>query len=92
MPDTSRRSLVLASPPAADPAIAAWLAALDDARQRTLRLVDGLTPALLDWQPPGGGNGAGSLLYHIALIEADWLSAEVREEPDYPPALLALSP
>ena len=83
MPDTARRSLVLAPPPAA---------ALDDARGRTLRVVDRLTPALLDWQPPGGGNGAGSLLYHIALIEADWLSAEVREEPEGPPDLLALFP
>ena len=34
----------------------------------------------------------GTLLYHIAVIEADWLSVEVREEADYPPELMALFP
>ena len=42
--------------------------------------------------PPRGGNGIGTLLYHIAAIEADWLSVEVREESDYPPAMVALFP
>lgn len=92
MTETVRRSLIFTPPQASDPAIGGWLAALHDARRRTLAAVAGLTPALLDWQPPAGGNSVGSLLYHIALIEADWLSAEVREEPTYPPDLLALFP
>lgn len=90
--ETTRRNLIFDPPQAADPTIGGWLAALDDARRRTKTAIAALTPAQLDWQPPDAGNGVGSLLYHIALIEADWLSAEVREEPDYPPDLLALFP
>ncbi len=75
-----------------DPAIARWLWALDDARQRTLVQLADLPPTYLDWTPPAGENGIGTLLYHIAAIEADWLSAEVREEVPFAPTLVALFP
>lgn len=91
MPNTHRQ-LIATPQPAADPIVGGWLWALSDARQRTLAALLDLDQATLDWQPPTNGNSIGSLLYHIALIEADWLSAEVREEPTYPPALLALFP
>lgn len=92
MTETARRTLVFTPQRATDPAIGGWLAALADARRRTKAAVAGLAQATLDWQPPDAGNGVGTLLYHIALIEADWLSAEVREEATYPPDLLALFP
>lgn len=79
-------------PLAAAPIIGDWLAAMGEARERTKAALIGIDQATLDWQPPHGGNGIGTLLYHIAVIEADWLSVEVREEPDYPPELLALCP
>lgn len=75
-----------------DPTIARWLWALDDARQRTVAQLVDLPPAYLDWTPPAGENSIGTLLYHIAAIEADWLSAEVREEVLFAPDLVALFP
>jgi uncharacterized damage-inducible protein DinB len=56
---------------------AVWM--LQDARRRTLKLLEGLPEDVLDWTPPGSGNAVGSLLYHIAAIEMDWLFAEVME-------------
>ena len=51
----------------------------------------GLTQTQLDAKPAGGGNTAGTLLYHLAAIEADWLYAEVLEE-DSPDDILSLFP
>ncbi len=52
-----------------------------------------MTQPILDWMPLEGGNSIGSLLYHIALIEFDWLYAEVLEgrEP-WPREITALFP
>ena len=78
--------------PGGAPEIERWLWALEEARGRTLARLSGLTPALLDWTPPVGGNAIGTLLYHIAAIEMDWLMTEVLETPDFPPDVLALFP
>ncbi len=88
----TRLTLVMAPESGGDPTIARWLWALDDARQRTVAQLVDLPPAYLDWTPPVGGNSIGTLLYHIAAIEADWLSAEVREEVPFAPDLVALFP
>lgn len=88
----SRRALIVAPDTGGDPTIALWLWALDDARQRTLAQLADLPPTYLDWTPPAGGNSIGTLLYHLAAIEADWLSAEVREEVPFAPKLVALFP
>lgn len=74
-----------------EPEIGRWLWALEDARQRTLEEVNGLSPAILDWQPPDGENSIGTMLYHMADIEADWLYVEVLEQP-FPPQVSALFP
>ncbi|MFN8423739.1 MAG: DinB family protein [Anaerolineae bacterium] len=47
--------------------------------------------AMVDWVPPGGRSSIGTVLYHIADIEADWLYVEVLEG-DLPPAVAALFP
>lgn len=73
------------------PEIGMWLWALEDARARTLEELVQLTPAILDWQPPDGGSSISTLLYHIADIEADWLYAEVLEQP-LPPTVLRWFP
>jgi uncharacterized damage-inducible protein DinB len=52
----------------------------------------GLDPRAVDWAPPDGGNSIGTLLYHLALIEADWLSVEVLEQESYPAEVAALLP
>jgi uncharacterized damage-inducible protein DinB len=92
MTTTNRPPRYFTPPPAAEPVIGGWLAAMEEARERTKTSLLGINQATLDWQPPRGGNGIGTLLYHIAVIEADWLSVEVREEPDYPPEMVALFP
>jgi hypothetical protein len=71
-----------------------WGAALwemEDTRRRTLAALDGLDEALLDQIPSGGDNSIGSLLYHLALIEADWLYADILII-DYPEWVVASFP
>jgi uncharacterized damage-inducible protein DinB len=82
--------LVLDPSGAVDPEVGRWLAALRDSRRRTLEALDGLDPATLDRTPEGPDNSIGSLLYHVAAIEADWLFEEIlgpdRSQP-WPDAL-----
>lgn len=69
------------------PSWAMGLWQMQDTRMRTLRWLNTMDPARLDWSPAGEAvNTVGSLLYHIALIETDWLYAEILEAP-YPPEL-----
>ena len=75
----------------AEPEIGRWLWAFQDARQRTLSNLDGLAQATIDWLPPHNESSIGTVLYHLALIEADWLYSEVLEQP-YPQEVVALFP
>ena len=74
-----------------EPAIGVWLWALGDARRRTLAQLDDIPAAAIDWQPAESAQSIGSILYHIALIEADWLYTEVLEQ-SYPEQIAALFP
>jgi uncharacterized damage-inducible protein DinB len=74
-----------------EPAIGAWLWALNDARRRTLEQLKGLPAEAIDWHPAENAQSIGSILYHIALIEADWLYTEVLEQ-DYSDQIAALFP
>jgi uncharacterized damage-inducible protein DinB len=60
-----------------------WLWALEDVRQRLKADVAGLPPHALDWLPQFAANSIGTLLYHIAATEIDWLYEVL---PDVPPA------
>jgi len=62
------------------PEIGTWLWALQDTRQRTMRELQGLTQATIDWLPADQESSIGTVLYHMAAIEADWLYAEVLEQ------------
>lgn len=73
------------------PEIGRWLWALQDARKRTMEELENVSPDILDWQPPDGESSIGTILYHIADIEADWLYVEVLEQP-LPPEIAALFP
>lgn len=66
-----------------------WM--LEAARWRLYECLEGLDTAVLDWQPAYGGNSIGTLLYHIAAIEIDWLYCEVLERP-FPSEIMALLP
>jgi uncharacterized damage-inducible protein DinB len=91
MESEARERLVVEAQLNSAPEIGRWLWALQDARQRTLRDVSQLDPAIIDWTAPGSGSSIGTILYHIADIEADWLYVEVLEQP-FPPEVAALFP
>jgi hypothetical protein len=74
-----------------DPEMGRWLAALEDGRRDTLRELDGVTSRMVDWYPAAPLNSIGSLLYHVALIEASWVTEEILEDPE-PDGLAALLP
>ena len=64
---------------------------MEDTRARTLRALDGISADLIDQVPVGGDNSIGSLLYHLAAIEADWLYADILQS-DYPEWLSEVFP
>lgn len=69
--------------------IAEALWRLQDERKRTLEALKDLPKSAIDWQATGLQNSIGTLLYHIAAIELDWLYAEVLER-DWTPELKTL--
>ena len=74
------------------PEIAYGLGAFEDTRQRTFGALEGLSEAELDWHPPteSGANSLATLLYHLAVIEADWVYADIVQK--WPDGLVALLP
>ncbi len=89
---TKDRETLALTPIAADVELGRWLAALEDARRDTLRQLQGVTDAMVDWYPDAPLNSIGTLLYHIALIEAAWVTEEILELADEPTELAALLP
>src|SRR3972149_528888 len=74
--------------------IGRWIWALEDTRRRTLSSLEGMageTLDILDWVSPFNGNSIGSLLYHLAAVEVDWLYVEVLQQ-DFPADIQALLP
>jgi uncharacterized damage-inducible protein DinB len=61
-----------------EPEIGRLLWMMEDTRRRTRQTLEGIDQKTLDWQPPAG-NSIGTLLYHIAAIELDWLAVEMME-------------
>ena len=78
---TAEREVLALRPIADDPEVGRWLAALEDGRRDTLRELEGVTPQMVDWYPAAPLNSIGSLLYHIGLIEASWVSEEILGDP-----------
>jgi len=89
MPGAAREILTL-EPIADEPEVGRWLSALEDGRRDTLRELEDVTPDMLPWRPDAPLNSIGTLLYHIALVEADWLLDDIQglEYPDWLRALL----
>jgi hypothetical protein len=69
----SERELLTLEPIASAPEVGRWLSALDDGRQDTIRELADVTDEMVDQKPVHAPNSIGTLLYHIALIELDWL-------------------
>jgi uncharacterized damage-inducible protein DinB len=79
MIEAVKRQLIIEPLPGCEPQIGRMLWMLEDARHRTLKVLDGIEQTAMDWQPPANGNSIGTVLYHIAAIEMDWLAVEVME-------------
>jgi uncharacterized damage-inducible protein DinB len=89
MPEQTRRDLQIHIVPETHaPAVARLRWMIEDTRQLTLETLEDIPAAWLDWTPPVG-DSVGTLLYHIAVIEADWLYEEILVQP-FPPALADL--
>jgi uncharacterized damage-inducible protein DinB len=86
------RDRLTLEPIADDPELGRWLAALEDGRRVTLRELETVTPQMVDWYPDAPLNSIGSLLYHIALIEADWVINEMLGLAEPPAELDVLLP
>ena len=71
--------------------VGVWLSVLQDARQRTMRVLEEIEPHWLDFVPEDGGESIGTILYHLAAIEVDWLYEDVLQAP-FPPEIEALLP
>jgi hypothetical protein len=72
---------VLVLEPIADHAeVGRWLSALEDGRRDTLLELEGVTDAMVDRRVADELNTIGTLLYHVALIEADWLLDDIFDD------------
>jgi hypothetical protein len=88
---TDTREQLTATPARATaPEIGYGIWMLEDARRRTRETLEGIDERAIDWTA-GDENSIGTLLYHIAAIEADWLYAEVLTT-DFPEDVVALFP
>lgn len=80
---TDRDRLIL-EPIAGAPQVGLLLAALQDGRRRTLRELESVDEGMLGKRPTALPlHTIGQLLYHIALIEADWVLSEIQELPEF---------
>jgi uncharacterized damage-inducible protein DinB len=84
-----RERLTLEPSPDVEREIGLALAALHDTRIRTRRALHELSDHHVDEVPPTGGSSIGSLLYHVAVIEADWLFDDIlgTQDTDWPKEL-----
>src|SRR5688572_9752524 len=86
------RELLILEPMADAPEVGRWLSAMEDGRHDTLRELDGVTDDLVDLRPAGSENSIGTALYHVALIEADWLVDDILGEDLGTSELVSLFP
>jgi len=77
MTNSIKEHLLMNYLPNLDPVIAASLWQLEDGRLETLKAIKDVSEESLEWEAPHYLNSIGTLLYHIALVEADWLYVEV---------------
>ncbi|MFB7157631.1 DUF664 domain-containing protein [Lysinibacillus sp. NPDC056232] len=72
-----RENLVVVSLSDFEPEIGRWIWCLEDVRRTLIKKVSDISQQQLDAKLNSHSHSIGSLLYHIALIEADWLYEEV---------------
>lgn len=77
------RPFHLDSAPGYSPLVGRFVTMIRDTRRRLWRDLEDLDPRDVDPVPAGSPNSIGTLLYHIAAIELDWLYADLLEQ-DFP--------
>jgi uncharacterized damage-inducible protein DinB len=75
------RELRVDLPDGVDERVGEALWRLADARRRTLDLIRHLGDDDVDATPAIGRNTIGTLLYHVAAIELDWLYTDILQTP-----------
>lgn len=85
-----RHDLHVSSLPGYEAEIGRWMWCLEDVRSRLITKLSGMSQNLLD-RNIGEKQSIGTLLYHIAYVEAGWLYGEVMET-DWDPEISALFP
>ncbi|WP_339149222.1 MULTISPECIES: DinB family protein [unclassified Sutcliffiella] len=88
---TTKITLQIKSLPNYEPEIGRSLWCLEDVRQNLTKRLTGISQTLLD-SKMGDRQSIGSLLYHIAYVEAGWLYGEVMEKEVWDPEIEALFP
>jgi uncharacterized damage-inducible protein DinB len=73
----AEREVLSLEPNADDAEVGRWLSAMEDCRRDTLKELEDVEDSMIDMRPAGSDNSLGSLLYHVALVEADWLLADI---------------
>jgi uncharacterized damage-inducible protein DinB len=79
---TEREQLVLASAPGIDPEIGRWIAAFEEVRRDTDTVLERIAAGDVDRDAGDGGDSVGTVLYHVALVEVDWVFTDVLDQPD----------
>lgn len=79
----NRQQLLIMPESNVDPLVGRYLWMVIDTRKETLEALSGLEDQILNRTPPDGGHAIGTLLYHLVLIELDWLYVEILEQPAY---------
>jgi uncharacterized damage-inducible protein DinB len=85
-----KRALLVSSLTGYEAEIGRWLWCLEDVRRTLITELTGINQNLLDGTM-GKRQSIGTLLYHIALVEADWLYVEVLGT-DWDPEIRSLFP
>jgi uncharacterized damage-inducible protein DinB len=75
---------------AGEPNVARALWTLADARRRTVDAVEGLPDPGLEWALPADGHSIGTLLYHVAATEMEWICLDLLGERDFVGPLASL--
>ncbi|MDX2077515.1 MAG: DinB family protein [bacterium] len=77
--------------PDCHPEIGRWLGILDDARKRLQYALRSVQESDLDAPPAIGINTIGTILYHIAMADLNWIYDNLLQQP-YPADILPLFP
>ena len=83
---TDRERLVLDPSLHADPEIGRWLSAFEEVRHDTYTVLSTFPADAVDRDLGDGGDRLGTVLYHVALVEVDWVYTDVLDQQDRIPS------